>query len=68
MKLALETADFIKENKENPFFAYLSFYAVHAPIQTSRDKWEKYREKAENQGILEEFSWKKDFFKQDNPV
>ena len=72
MKLALETADFIKENKENPFFAYLSFYAVHAPIQTSRDKWEKYREKAENQGILEEgFFMEKRLpmrIKQDNPV
>ncbi len=72
VKLALETADFIKENKENPFFAYLSFYAVHSPIQTSRDKWEKYREKAENQGILEEgFFMEKRLpmrIKQDNPV
>ena len=52
-RLANETANFIKQNKETPFFAFLSFYAVHGPIQTSEDKWRKYRDKAENQGIDE---------------
>ena len=51
MKLAHETSSFIEQNKEDKFFAYLSFYAVHSPIQTSEEKWEKYRAKAESQGI-----------------
>lgn len=52
-RLALETADFISANKEKPFFAFLSFYAVHGPIETTQEKWNKYREKAEAQGIPE---------------
>ncbi|WP_027136586.1 sulfatase [Gaetbulibacter saemankumensis] len=53
MRLAQETADFITENKDEPFFAYLSFYAVHAPIQTTEQKWKKYRDKADEQGIAD---------------
>jgi arylsulfatase A-like enzyme len=53
MRLANETVDFLKENKDNKFFAYLSFYAVHGPIQTTNKKWEKYRNKAEKNGIAE---------------
>ncbi|UAM97981.1 sulfatase [Polaribacter litorisediminis] len=53
MRLAKETSNFINQNKETPFFAFLSFYAVHGPIQTNQQKWEKYRDKAENQGIQE---------------
>ena len=52
-RLALETADFISQNKDEPFFAYLSFYAVHGPIETTEAKWKKYRDKAEAQGIPE---------------
>ncbi|SFD17211.1 sulfatase [Algibacter pectinivorans] len=52
-RLALETANFISENKDQPFFAYLSFYAVHGPIETTEKKWDKYRKKAEAQGIPE---------------
>jgi arylsulfatase A-like enzyme len=53
MRLAKETADFIKQNKDQPFFAFLSFYAVHGPIQTTQDKWNKYRDKAYAQGLKE---------------
>ncbi len=53
MRLARETVDFIKENRDTAFFAYLSFYAVHGPIQTSKEKWAKYRKKAEEMGIAE---------------
>ena len=53
MRLAKETADFIKKNKDQPFFAFLSFYAVNGPIQTSHDKWHKYQEKALSQGVKE---------------
>ncbi|MWW23311.1 sulfatase [Algibacter lectus] len=53
MKLAKETSKFIEKNKDTTFLAYLSFYAVHAPIQTSEEKWKKYRDKAEKMGIDE---------------
>ena len=52
-KLAKETSKFIEENREKPFFAFLSFYAVHAPIQTTQANWKKYRDKAERLGIAE---------------
>jgi len=51
MRLARETAGFLKEYRDSTFFAFLSFYAVHGPIQTTQEKWNKYREKAENKGI-----------------
>lgn len=53
MKLANETSKFITSNKDNQFFAYLSFYAVHSQIQTTKEKWTKYRNKAEKIGIEE---------------
>ena len=53
MRLAAETVKFMKENKGQPFLAYLSFYAVHGPIQTTHEKWTKYRDKAEKAGIAE---------------
>ncbi|MEA3461561.1 MAG: sulfatase, partial [Bacteroidota bacterium] len=72
MRLANETVNFIRENKDTSFFAFLSFYAVHGPIQTTQDKWEKYRQKAEEQGI-EESGFEMGHFLpirqvQDNPV
>lgn len=54
MRLASETIDFIEANKDTSFFAFLSFYAVHGPIQTTKEKWEKYRAKAERMGISEQ--------------
>ncbi len=53
LRLADETIDFIKANKDTTFFAFLSFYAVHSPIETTKEKWQKYRDKAEEQGIAE---------------
>src|SRR5690606_5253449 len=50
MRLASETAKFIEGEHEKPFFAMLSFYAVHSPIQTTEEKWTKYRDKAEVMG------------------
>jgi len=46
LRLARETAEFIEEAKDEPFLAYLSFYTVHAPLQTTPDLWKKYRDKA----------------------
>lgn len=71
-RLANETANFMKKNDSAPFFAFLSFYAVHGPIQTSPKKWEKYRNKAEKQGIKETgFAMEKNLpirVTQDNPI
>jgi len=53
MRLALETIDFIQTHRDTSFFAFLSFYAVHGPIQTTQEKWAKYRQKAEDLGIAE---------------
>lgn len=52
MRLANETASFIKKHKDSPFFAFLSFYAVHAPLQTTELKWQKYRNKADSLGVV----------------
>jgi arylsulfatase A-like enzyme len=53
LRLANETADFISKHKDTSFFAFLSFYAVHAPIQTTEKKWRKYRDKADSLGIAD---------------
>ena len=45
-RLASETITFLEQSKDKPFLAYLSFYAVHGPIQTTRELWSKYRDKA----------------------
>ena len=45
-RLAQETVRFIETSSDRPFFAYLSFYSVHAPIQTTPELWRKYRNKA----------------------
>lgn len=58
MRLALETASFIeshtKKNRKQPFFAYLSFYAVHSPIETTEQNWRYFREKAVKNGVGDE--------------
>ncbi|ANQ51664.1 sulfatase [Flammeovirga sp. MY04] len=54
MRLADETIQFMKGNKEKPFFACLSFYAVHSPIQTTEEKWKKYKDKAVEAGVAKE--------------
>jgi len=44
-RLTNETIQFIKENKENPFFAYLSYYTVHSPIQANKEYIDKFEKK-----------------------
>lgn len=47
LRLADETVAFIRsQERGEPFFAMLSFYSVHSPLQTTRQLWQKYREKA----------------------
>lgn len=53
LRLAAETVDFIEANKNHKFFAYLSFYAVHAPIQTTEALQAKYVKKAKDRGLAE---------------
>ncbi len=71
-RLANETVKFITQNKDSSFFAFLSFYAVHGPIQTTEEKWTKYRNKAVKLGIAENgFEMERVLpirTKQDNPV
>jgi arylsulfatase A-like enzyme len=45
-RLAEETVSFIRDQEGEPFFAMLSFYSVHTPIQTRADLEEKYTRKA----------------------
>lgn len=46
LRLGRETAKFIDDHAKQPFFAYLSFYSVHGPIQSTKPLWSKYRDKA----------------------
>ena len=48
--LASETASFIESHQSEPFLAFLSFYHVHSPIQTTQPLWNKYRQKATESG------------------
>lgn len=45
-RLARDTVQFIKDNKDKPFLAYLSFYSVHTPLIGRPDLVEKYKKKA----------------------
>ena len=44
-RLARETVNFIRANKDKPFLAYLSFYSVHTPLMGRKDLVEKYETK-----------------------
>lgn len=50
MRLAQETVSFIEDNLKSPgrkpFFAFLSFYATHIPVETTKENWEYFRDKA----------------------
>jgi len=49
-RLARETVNFIKENKDKPFLTYLSFYSVHTPLIGRKDLIKKYNEKLKKRG------------------
>ena len=72
LRLSKETNDFITTYKDSTFFAFLSFYAVHGPIETTQEKWNKYREKAIQQNVADNgFEMEKKLpirVTQDNPV
>lgn len=46
LRLGIETCKFIEKHRDKPFFAYLSFYAVHVPLQSREALIKKYEAKA----------------------
>lgn len=52
-RLAEEAEQFIEDHKEEPFFAYLSFYEVHNPKQAPDSLVQKYRAKRSRMGLDE---------------
>ncbi len=46
LRLGRETAEFIAQHRSENFLAFLSFYSVHGPIQTTKERWAKYQQKA----------------------
>ncbi len=45
-RLAQETCNFMEENKDQPFLAFVSFYSVHTPLMGRPDLVEKYKKRA----------------------
>ena len=72
LPLSKRNGQFYGATTGQTFFRFLSFYAVHGPIQTQQETWAKYRAKAEKQGIAEKgFAMEKNLpirQHQDNPV
>jgi len=50
-RLTNETIRFIRDNKDKPFLAYLSFHTVHTPLQAKEEVVKKYTEKIHNMGM-----------------
>ena len=57
-RLASETVKFIEQNKDQPFFAYLSFYSVHTPLISREDLKQKYLARKKKRGL--EAKWGKE--------
>jgi arylsulfatase A-like enzyme len=53
LRLAEETVSFIESAQDKPFLAFLSFYTVHGPIQTTEELCNKYRDKAAKMGLVD---------------
>ncbi len=49
-RLTSEAMEFIKTNKNKPFFLYLPFYAVHTPLMGKIELIEKYKKKGGTAG------------------
>jgi arylsulfatase A-like enzyme len=50
-RLTNESISFLKENRDEPFFLYLSFYTVHTPIQAAISHHDSFVRKRENLGL-----------------
>lgn len=49
-RLTDEAVAFIESNRANPFFLYMTHYAVHTPLQAKEEMIEKYRQKPGSNG------------------
>lgn len=60
-----EAIRFIENTGDDPFFLYLSFYAVHNPMQAKEEHIKKFTEKAEKNGLseIEPFTRNKEWIK-----
>lgn len=62
-RLTDEAINLIKTNGDSPFFMYLSYYAVHIPIQVPREYKDKFKNKAKALGLNEIKAFEKgDYF------
>lgn len=52
-RLTAESLQFIRDNRDNPFFLYLAYYTVHTPIQAAKDHIEKFEAKRASLAIEE---------------
>jgi arylsulfatase A-like enzyme len=46
-----EAIKYIEDNKDKPFFVYLSYYAVHNPMQGKESQIQKFSQKADSMGL-----------------
>lgn len=58
--LADEACDFIEENKDDPFFVYLAFNAVHAPLDVDPEAMKKFAHLEGNRRKLAAMTWSLD--------
>lgn len=63
-RLTQEAVDFIEKQKDQPFFLYLSHYAVHDPLQAKEELVEKYKAKLKKMAEPD----KKPFVLEGNPA
>jgi len=70
-RLTQKTCDWIRSNKEKPFFAVLAHYAVHTPLQGKTNFVTKYQEKLRSKSLpepmLEKESAGENLLVQNNP-
>jgi arylsulfatase A-like enzyme len=71
-RLGDETVAFLKANKDEPFFAYLSFYNVHTPLDPHKDYVGHFKEKAaalpKEKKMRPEPLGPQQYYRQDNPT
>lgn len=70
-RLASETKQFIRENKDTSFFVYHPFYLVHTPIQAQEEMIAKYERKKDSlmlKDTFTDFGDKKLRTNQSNPI
>ena len=66
-RLTDEAIKFIEKNRKKPFFLYLSYYAVHNPMQAKEEHIRKFQTKADSTGLskTEPFTRDRDWIRPD---